>query len=47
MLMKTRRLIIKKLIGKMPVALNVTICNYGLDMGASASISGNVKFKNT
>lgn len=45
MLIKIRQFIAKKLIGSMPVALNITVYDWGIDMGASASISGNVKFK--
>ncbi len=44
MLTKIRRYLIKKLASDMPVALNITIFDGGIDMGASASISENVKF---
>jgi len=44
MLTKIRRFIIKKLSGNMPVALNITIYDWGIDMGASASISENINF---
>lgn len=45
MLTKIRKFIIKKLVNNMPVALNITVRDWGIDMGAGASISENVKIQ--
>ncbi len=46
MITRIRRFIIRKLTSKMPVALNIKVREYGVDMGSKASLSENITFSN-